>query len=65
MAADRNPTSLEGWSYCSSYRGQVIYLGSETTRYRYAAGDSEKVWVFDHSFEKLQAQLDEIHGPLP
>ena len=59
---DLNPTNSEGYTYFSCYRGQTIYVGSETTPYEYAAGDNEKVWVYDHSFEKLQAQLDKIHA---
>jgi len=62
MPADRDPTSLDGWTYFSIYRNKAIYIGSETTSHAYAAGDREKVWVYDVSFEKLQDQLDEIHA---
>ena len=62
---DRKPTSLDGYTFFTIYRNQAIYSGSDTTPYAFAAGDSEKVWVFGHSYEKLEEQLDEIHGFKP
>jgi hypothetical protein len=54
------PISTEGYTYFSIYRAHAIYVNPEAEVYTYAAGRDDRITVFDVSFEKIQAQLDEI-----
>jgi hypothetical protein len=62
MPTERDPVGLDGWTYISIYRNQAIYIGDGETTFGYAARDSNGELLFDYSFEKLQAKLDEIHA---
>ena len=62
MPPDDNPTSLDGYNHLSIYRNYAIYSRLDGERYPFAAGNNERVWVFDYSFEALQSQLDEINA---
>ena len=60
MASEADSKTLAGWTYFSAYRNHSLYVGDAVSTFGYAAGDNDGVWIFDHSFEKLRAQLDEI-----
>ena len=62
MPPNDNPTSLNGWTYFSSYLNYTLYHRSDDAPHEYAAGNNEKVWVYDHSFNEIRSQLDEITG---
>jgi len=52
-----------GYTYFSTYRAHALYVNSDPdAKYAYAAGKDERITVFDHSFEAIRAQLDEICG---
>lgn len=53
----------DGFTYFSIYRAHAVYVNSDTgALYAYAAGRDGRITVFDHSFEAIMAQLDEICG---
>ncbi len=52
---------MNGYTYFSIYRAHAVYINSDPgAQYAYAAGRDQQITVFDHSFESIMAQLDEI-----
>ena len=65
MSSDRDPTSLNGYNFFTTYRNHAVYHGSAEVAYEYAAGNREKVWVYAETFGSIRAQLDEITSKAP
>jgi hypothetical protein len=56
--------STEGYTYFSIYRAHAIYHNPTAEKYTFGAGSPDgPVTIFDVSFGKIRAQLDEITKP--
>jgi hypothetical protein len=62
MTIKGTPIPTEGYTYFTIYRAHAIYHNPAAEKYTYAAGANGEISVFDVSFEKIRAQLDEITG---
>jgi hypothetical protein len=62
MTTVGKPISTEGYAYFTIYRAHAIYHNPDAAKYTYAAGANGEISVFDVSFDKIRAQLDEITG---
>jgi hypothetical protein len=62
MTLSSKPISTEGYTYFTIYRAHAIYHNPDAVKYTYAAGANGEISVFDVSFDKIRAQLDEITG---
>jgi hypothetical protein len=57
-----DPISTEGYAYFTIYRAHAVYHNPDAVKYKFAAGENGNITIFDKSFDKIRAQLDEITG---